>query len=178
MAPTMYSLAKLCMYAVFVLRIKVVYGNSVFAYNTTMLSLLMAVIVVFSIMFIVASWLTVTPLHMESTCEARWPVGLTESQAFLDLLANVLCCYLFISPLRHLMRAQKEESTERREETYIILRKYCVLSLTAGISTFVMFTLLVIIRMEDIVSIDIVINCFCVMMFNKKHQKWERREDT
>merc|ERR1712232_188530 len=181
MGPTTYFLAKCFMYCLFVLRLKIIYGQSFFAYQVKTLYLLMAVIIIYSLGLIVTTWLTLSSFVAQyeqnsnlQECHAEWPVGITESQVLLDLIANALCCYLFIRPLRSLLQTKVDNSAETqkdREEMYVILRKYSILTLTAVISTFALLMLVAITLIPAFAAIDIVINCFCIMMFNTKNEK-------
>merc|ERR1712048_755824 len=142
------------MYCLFVLRLKIIYGQSFFAYQVKTLYLLMAVIIIYSFGLILVTCLTLSSYvaqyeddpHLQE-CAGIYPVGITESGALLDFIANTLCCYLFIRPLRTVLQTKVDDSEETlkdREEMYEILRKYVVLTSTAVISTFVLLMLVAI----------------------------------
>ena len=178
-----YALAKMFMYLVFIARLKVIWNNSLFAYNYKAINVMAVCIIIYSVSLSIATASSTTGdiVVIEEgkyQCETHVVFGIIECQVFLDLIANCLCCYLFVKPLKHMLQLegkinpqQKEHSVEQ-DATYKCLRKSIILTFVAVTSTAIVLIFMAASGFTAFVAIDVVINCICIMMFNKHYAKY------
>eukprot|EP01084_Bolivina_argentea_P203686 347832_1 len=177
-----YMLAKMSMYFVFIYRLHIVYSDSVFAYKSNSLLTLVILISVIILVLIITNALTMhTQIFInvkdQKTCVLHvWSVVLGCWTVF-DNIVNILCCYLFVRPL---LKLRQIEGTENRsnvswQRMYQLLLKYVILTMIIVISTFVVLPLMAILKINAIGTVDVMINCCCLALFNKHYNVYYMR---
>lgn len=173
LASVSYTFAKMWMYLVFVYRLKIIYDDSMFSYKHNIIYIMMSGIIIYSMGIIIATLLLVsTDVSGSNICGIIWVFGILEAQVLLDLLTNSLCCYFFVRPLKILLKKDEDsdkDNMRHREKMYFIIRKNVILTFVAVVSTFFILVFLAISGLNAFASIDVVFNCFCIMMFNGEH---------
>merc|ERR1711933_301056 len=101
---------------------------------------MMICIITYSLSLMIAAALTTTADvvyigNNKYQCETHVVFGIVESQVLLDLIANSLCCYLFVKPLKYMLKLEQEidpkpddKQCEDRQEMYKVIRKSVILT--------------------------------------------------
>eukprot|EP01084_Bolivina_argentea_P216692 368070_1 len=170
----LYAMAKMFMYLVFIYRLKIVYDDSLFEYNSKVIYIMVIIVIVYQVVLMIANAFTIstTIVYIENSdfgvCATHYVFGIIESVVILDLITNALCCYLFIKPLIILSKDNKD-NTPHSKGMFLMVQKSTVLTFVAVMSTFILLLTVSISGLSALVAIDIIINCVCIMLFNKNY---------
>ena len=168
---TAYMMGKSFMYLLFIYRLHVVYAKSVFKYNQWILVGLLISIVSFCVAIIIANAFTLEASSVDINgirfCGVTIAFPVLAVGAVFDLSITTMCCILFIRPLRTLTKMNNKANYKITKLVY----KYALLTFVSVTTTLVVIILIIITDLEAIGSIDIIINCLCLMMFNDYHHK-------
>eukprot|EP01084_Bolivina_argentea_P003663 6888_1 len=176
---TYYGTAKMFLYLVFVYRLFVVYSNSAFAYNNKILSVMIVMIVLCCLTVMIIGSITLHAIVYNTTinglnikgCKFLYSFSVLVTSAFIDIIISSMCCYLFIRPLLSLMKHTNERDNETKD-IYNVVLKCTILTFVATTSTIFLLIIIGITKRAALTSIDYSINCICVMLFNKKYNKY------
>eukprot|EP01084_Bolivina_argentea_P302208 521613_1 len=154
-------------------RIYFVYCNSFFQYKSTLLVFLSIFIIIFTLFELLFFAKSGVKTHRMVThsgfafCHTVHASSVLLLVASFDTVISLLCLYLFIRPLILLTKQSDDKRT--KQEMYAVVSKYIILSTVAVLTTFLIFTSNAIFKISGIFSIDICVNCLCIMHFNKKY---------
>eukprot|EP01083_Nonionella_stella_P294944 1002429_1 len=169
--PIAYVLGKCFMYIVYISRLHIVYSDSTFAYNPKILVALFVCVIMNAIFqitffeFFVAFYIKIYNYpNGERLCRVTLPKTNLITTAMLDLLIASLCTYLFIRPLLILDREQNQ--TKCNDSFSRIVLKYSLLAFISVSSTVLILGGMAVTNITSIVTMDIVINCVCLMFFS------------
>eukprot|EP01084_Bolivina_argentea_P003662 6887_1 len=104
-------------------------------------------------------------------CKFLYSFSVLVTSAFIDIIISSMCCYLFIRPLLSLMKHTNERDNETKD-IYNVVLKCTILTFVATTSTIFLLIIIGITKRAALTSIDYSINCICVMLFNKKYNKY------
>eukprot|EP01083_Nonionella_stella_P072226 194561_1 len=175
-APIAYTMGKGFMYIFYIYRLHIVYSESTFAYNNRVLVVLFVVVVINAIFQIAYGLVTagespgtnVMIYHYangERLCRVKVAKINLVTTATLDVLIASFCTYLFIRPLLILNRDNSTNNAAIR-----IVLKYSLLTFIMCSSTVLLLGCIEIMRITTLVTIDIVINCICIMFFSDRYE--------
>lgn len=171
-----YGLGKLWMYHVFIFRIYIVYSDSLFAYNAKLLIIIFIIVTIWNLFNTIFSAFTLYTYSYEIGhsiyCAATLPFPAAISIILLDIIFSILCCYLFVRPLLELRRTAGLNNHDGAMRQMVI--KYMILTSVAIISTLCIVFIIAATTLSALISIDVVINCVCMMLFNKKYTHYYR----
>ena len=173
LGPPFWIFSKMWMYLVFIYRLFLVYGQSIFKYNVKILIIMTITTIIYTFGAITLKILTVEPLlvygiNNQIICTRIDKFFFANViGAIFDIIINTLCCYLFIRPLLKLKKFPVDD--EDIIEISNIILKYVILSFIATLSTVLILIIMAVSKISVFVTVDIVINCICIMLFNKVH---------
>eukprot|EP01083_Nonionella_stella_P088459 246545_1 len=164
-----YTAAKVMMYCILIYRLSAIYSKSIFQFRTWTLLLLVVICVLFwSIMAIANVW-TVTSVFVEiggeTFCGCKTFTILAAAILLFDTVISLLCCWLFIRPLRALSVLEKNQD----EELYETILKCTILTVVAVVSTILFMIVIALLFLTGLVALDATINCVCIFLFNVKY---------
>ena len=168
--PMFYAVGKCFMYFVYIYRIYIVYSDSVFEYSTKILTILFVFVIIYTIGQIIV--FIFTGEHSEFDypngdrfCAAYISTANAIGVIIVDMFISVLCTYLFIRPLMLLARINVDN--ERTNALFETVSKFVILTSVSVLTTFFIFGAVVIVGITSLISIDVIINCVCLMFFNQ-----------
>eukprot|EP01084_Bolivina_argentea_P175985 304623_1 len=172
-ASIFYALGKTMMYFVFIYRIYNIYCDSTFAYNTKILFTMVIIIIIWTLINIIVNTMTVHEFKDEINgsvfCGVNILLPVAGSSALLDMIINFLCCYLFTKPLLKLTHMEVDGHSSALKSVIV---KFTILTFTAVISTVLLSVMVGITKLSTFGAVDVIINCFCIMFFNKQYHHY------
>ena len=168
---TSYIMGKSFMYLLFIYRLHIIYAKSVFKYNQWILVALFISIILYGVGNTIANAFTLEASSVDINgtrfCGITITFPVLAVGAVYDLSITAICCILFIRPLRTLTKMNKEANYKITKLVY----KYTILTFVSVTTTFLIYIIIGITDLEAIGSIDIIINCLCMMMFNSYYHQ-------
>eukprot|EP01084_Bolivina_argentea_P175984 304620_1 len=172
--PNFYYLAKMFMYLVFTYRLYIVYSDSAFAYNNKVLLIVAIIIILYTFGIISANGMTLDVQKLYNVNQQRLCIAFANPLVLfmtilMDAIISVLCCYLFIRPLLILKKVNdNDDATNKHSQAmYHVILKYLILTFITVITTFLILILMVLLEFTALLTVDIIINSGCILLFNK-----------
>eukprot|EP01083_Nonionella_stella_P072179 194439_1 len=176
--PPWYFISKGCYYSVFVLRLRIIFGDAAMAYPKKHL----VAIVVFDITFtvIMALWAMFEQIFLNQYiyydaeneyCYAGIPIYIVAIFAVWDFTMSGLLLYLFIAKLKKLVGMMEEHVAGLRRT----MLKSTVLAVTAIVSTFIFLVGDQMLAPKDLdgwIYIDLVINSVCLLLMKTSFDRY------
>ena len=177
-----WLLSKACMYAVFLMRLDMVYANSAYGYNKLFIYCIIVLVIITST--------TLSTILVSSMNEAEF---LTDSDQFpnpcfvylpawgytsfliYDFIANIFCLILFLIPLYRASKAvdkavaSPSHSKTRRKMIYIGI-KCMILTATCVATTVLTLSMLSIGYIGWMCAVDVAVNCVCVLLMTPYYE--------
>eukprot|EP01084_Bolivina_argentea_P019869 36943_1 len=164
-----YTAAKIMMYCVFIYRLHAIYSKSVFQFGTSTLVILGVTCVLFWTMMAMANIWTVTTVFVEIDgeiyCGCKTLMMLAAGILLFDTVISLLCCWLFVRPLRALNKLENNSD----QELHDMVIKCTVLTFVAVISTMLSMIAIVMFYLTGLVALDAIVNCVCVFLFDSDY---------
>ena len=173
-APMLYHIAKACMFSIFIHRLYLVYDKSIYAYNHTLLIIMVIVVWVSSLTFgitefILSSYLEFTVNAFGSkilVCKVIAHPTVCTMGLGVDIIYTIVTLLTYIIPLRKIGNSLKEnygqeQATKDLKKPAI---KVLILSMTAMATSIMAFLISAELATEFIFSVDIPLNCVCVIL--------------
>ena len=167
----LYIMGKSFMYLFYIYQLKIIYSQSMFNYNKRILVILFISIILYGICISISNALTLKAsfiyINGIEYCKRTINGIILASGTVFDLIINIMCFILFIRPLKKLAKINEDTNYKIIK----LLYKYAILTSVSVGTTFFTYIMVLFSDLEAIASIDIIINCLCLMMFNDYHHK-------
>eukprot|EP01083_Nonionella_stella_P075979 206806_1 len=169
--------SKFCIYNIYILRLKVAYGESAFGYKDKTLLLLSIVVNIFWIYSIFGDLTEIYGTYQYEPSEGIYwcqlnvaVFGIVMTIA-VDATLSILCLVLFLRPLIKIIRyAVKYNNPNAKMESLAI--KYLLLTFIAIGSTTIWLFLFLFTEYGAFVAVDININALSVLLMNSIYQRY------
>eukprot|EP01083_Nonionella_stella_P293201 997074_1 len=164
---------KLFLYLIFIYRLHAIYSDTVFQYNTTHLSIMAIICVIYQYLMAAVNLVTVSSVSVqfgdEIYCGCASLMVVPGVTVFADTIVSVVCCCAFIKPLKAL---QALNAANRDAELYRAVVKNMTLTCVAVITTVLIMICMAALKLNALAYLDVVINSICVFLMNKEHDLW------
>eukprot|EP00484_Ammonia_sp_Unknown_P009531 CAMPEP_0197076608 /NCGR_PEP_ID=MMETSP1384-20130603/212203_1 /TAXON_ID=29189 /ORGANISM="Ammonia sp." /LENGTH=301 /DNA_ID=CAMNT_0042515467 /DNA_START=155 /DNA_END=1061 /DNA_ORIENTATION=- len=167
-----YMLGKCFMYLVFIVRLYVVYKNSMYRYEFRSIRIVAICTVTISFILILVVAFQIHPIHRQgeqyylSECQAVLNVYIGALVVLYDLTLSIGSTIAFIKPLRHLIRCTQPLEDADQSSLIEIATKYAILTIVASITTFV----LIIgsgLGLGSLTPLDLICNMICLVLMTR-----------
>eukprot|EP01084_Bolivina_argentea_P262015 442987_1 len=166
--------SKCCIYYTFVLRMKMVFNNSAYAYSNKLLISLTAGITVF---WMYALFGDLTEIYgtyeyvaSENSfwCQVHLAIFGIIITGIVDSFLSIVCLILFVKPLICILKETGTSCTSKNVKNVVI--KYFLLSFVQIASTAI-FVICALFKLGTLAAIDVDINLLCILLMSSVHQK-------
>eukprot|EP01083_Nonionella_stella_P031994 87566_1 len=168
-----FASGKLMLYLIFIYRLHAIYSDTAFQYNTKHLSIMAVITVFYTYCLTIVNMLTVSSVSVqiggETYCDCV-SVMLVPVVIFVaDVTVMAVCCCAFIRPLKAL---QAHNSESRDVVLYRVVVKNMTLTCVSVITTLLIAIVIIGLKLNGLVGIDVIINSFCVFLMNSERDLW------
>ena len=178
-----YLVAKISMYLSFIIRLSMVYNNSFYEYNSTILRIICVCIIIYGLGCCAGMVLFATPYHPYqhptkqyiSFCQTGGNLWLGALIVLYDMSCCIGSMIAFINPLRKLiktilMRNTSQEQCRNLTPLIKIGNKYAILTSVAAISTF-MTIMVAALGSHFIAPLDFIANMICMILMTNYYNE-------
>eukprot|EP01084_Bolivina_argentea_P013861 25967_1 len=176
-----YQPAKCCMYLIFITRLQYIYNKSIYAFNVNLLKFYAALlIIIYSFLSIYGSInvdLYVNEVDLNGfhivTCPLSHDLILLILSLSMDVINTVLTLVGFVSPLMKIMKSLEKHYSKNydNEDLKYPVIKISILTSVASVTTLLTHIISIISATDTAFSIDIPLNCLCIMLMTKYYKK-------
>ena len=167
-----FQFCKLCIYAIFILRIQLAFAFTAYAYNKYIISLLYLFILSYFIISVVLQIINLKSDWMYSPdtwCKTYFPGWLVAMILSCDIIISVLTLIMFIRPLRILLK--QIDGIVKDNAFHILISKYLILSTVAILSTLIGFIGTAAFGWTILLGVDDMINVSCIVLITTIHDR-------
>ena len=181
--PTFYLLGKASMYLIFIMRLHIVYSNSIYKYNKALVisyAIFISLITIFFPIFAaINSKYHYNEIHFAEnmdivikTCSELFALQGTIAQIFLEIINATITFTAYIIPLIKISKSLRQNFNSNVPQLKYNGTKMTILQLIASLSSWCLTIFVIITETPIGFAIDQPINIICVLLMTSYYDAW------